>query len=157
MTVNVTVKSTPMYSHPVRVVLVFLVAFAISQLAVGPVALLVDRGFVSRSTATSLETSLFLPLSYSANRSPMFFGCLKTYISMWASPPAQVTAGVPPVPVPLRRVQPGETFPPPIDPNLEGKVYPYPLDPNLKGIASPVPPQSTQTSSPPMIPLTPDR
>jgi hypothetical protein len=148
MTANNAVKSKWMYAHPVIVVSVILAAFAISQLAVGPVALLVDRGLLSRSTATSLESTVFLPMSYSANRSPMFFDCLKTYVSFWASSPTPVTTGVPPVPnpypLPYRRVKPGETFPPPIDPNLDGKVFPTPV-------------QSTQTSSPPTIPSTPDR
>ena len=146
MTANVAIKSKRMHSHPMKIVFVFLAAFAISQLAIGPVALLVERGSLSRATATSLESTFFLPMSYTANRSPMFFGCLKTYVSLWTSSPTQVTTGALPVsnPLPYRRVQPGETFPPPIDQNLEGKVLPLPA-------------QSTQTSLPPTIPLTPDR
>lgn len=101
---------------------------ALSQLAIGPTALLLDRGLISRKTADTLESTVFVPVTYPASRSPTLWRALKSYISLWESPPPPTVNGAWTAPAPIL-VQPGETTPPPL-----------PLNGQFGGLRSPSPP-----------------
>ena len=125
----------------VRATFIFIATVLLSQLAIGPTAFLLERGVISQSTASALESTVFLPVTFPASRSPTVFQVLKSYISLWEStPPLTANNGWSgPTPVPMKQ---GETFPPPI--KLSSPQSSPPLSSN------------TQFSTPPALPTLPN-
>lgn len=141
MTESKTQKPERRATFFIRATFILIAIVLLCQLAIGPAAFLLERGAISQSTASTLESTVFLPVTFPASRSPTVFQVLKSYISLWEStpPPTANNGWSGPAPVP---VKPGETFPPPIDLS----------SPQSYTLPSP----NTQFSPPPALPTPPN-